>query len=58
MTSDNRSFDDVIEELIDLGVLGKPIQEDDHHRWPVLKPELLPKGFRSDYEEYGEIRSD
>lgn len=55
--TDDRSFEDIVEELIDLGVLAEPVQEDEYTRWPVLKPELLPQGFGADYELYGEIRS-
>lgn len=55
---DQRSFEDIVEELIDMGVLGEEIQEDTYRRWPVLKPERLPQGFGADYEMYGEIRSD
>jgi hypothetical protein len=55
---DKRSWNDIVEELIDLGILAEGIQEDTYTRYPVLKPELLPQGFGADYEQFGEIRND
>jgi hypothetical protein len=57
VNDDERDLMDIIEELIDLGVLGEELPKGwDYRHWPVLQSDRLPHFLKADYEEYGEIR--
>ncbi len=60
-TPEERVWNNRIEELIDLGVLGEKLPpenpDDDFSRWPILQPEKLPHWLQNDYKEHGEVRN-